>query len=42
VLISQEVVDACDGADVIFREIGPVELKGVAGAMRLHAASRAD
>jgi adenylate cyclase len=39
VLVSQEVVDASSGADVIFREIGPVELKGVAGAMRLHAAS---
>ena len=41
VLVSQEVVDACAGAAVIFREIGPVELKGVGGAMRLHAASRA-
>ncbi len=41
VLVSQEVVDACEGADVTFREIGPVELKGVGGAMRLHAASRA-
>ena len=40
VLVSQEVVDAAGGADVTFREIGPVELKGVAGAMRLHAASR--
>ena len=39
VLVSQEVVDASIGADVAFREIGPVELKGVAGAMRLHAAS---
>lgn len=39
VLVSQEVVDASSGADVAFREIGPVELKGVAGAMRLHAAS---
>ena len=29
------------GSDVAFREIGPVELKGVGGAMRLHAASRA-
>ena len=41
VLVSQEVVDASGGAEVAFREIGPVELKGVAGAMRLHAASRA-
>ena len=39
VLVSQEVVDASSGADVAFREIGPVELKGVAGAIRLHAAS---
>ena len=41
VLVSQEVVDASGGAEVAFREIGPVELKGVAGAVRLHAASRA-
>jgi len=40
VLVSQEVVDASSGAEVAFREIGPVELKGVAGAMRLHAAHR--
>ena len=39
VLVSQEVVDAADGSAVAFREIGPVELKGVGGAMRLHAAS---
>jgi adenylate cyclase len=41
VLVSQAVVDASAGTDVAFREIGPVELKGVAGAMQLHAASRA-
>ncbi len=41
VLVSQEVVDASGPAEVAFREVGPVELKGVAGAMRLHAASRA-
>ena len=41
VLVSQEVVDASGGAEVAFREIGPVELKGVAGAVRLHAASPA-
>jgi adenylate cyclase len=41
VLVSQEVVDASGGAAVVFREIGPVELKGVGGAVRLHAASRA-
>lgn len=40
VLVSQEVVDASVGAEVAFREIGRVELKGVAGAMRIHAASR--
>ena len=39
VLVSQEVVDTSNGADVAFREIGPVELKGVGGAMVLHAAS---
>jgi class 3 adenylate cyclase len=32
VLVSQEVVDASDGAGVTFREIGPIELKGVAGS----------
>ena len=42
VLVSQEVVDASAGAEVAFREIGPVELKGVSGSMRLHAASRPD
>jgi len=41
VLVSQEVVDASAGSSAIFREIGPVELKGVAGVMRLHAAHRA-
>jgi adenylate cyclase len=40
VLVSQEVVDAANQSDVAFREIGPVELKGVGGAMRLHAAFR--
>jgi adenylate cyclase len=39
VLVSQEVVGASAGSKVAFREIGPVELKGVSGAMRLHAAS---
>ncbi len=41
VLVSQAVVDASGGSDVAFREIGPVELKGVGGAVRLHVASRA-
>jgi adenylate cyclase len=40
VLVSQEVVDASGEEEVAFREIGPVELKGVAGATRLHAASQ--
>jgi class 3 adenylate cyclase len=40
VLVSQEVVDASEGAGVSFREIGPVELKGVSGVVRLHAAHR--
>ncbi len=41
VVVSQAVVDASDGAGVTFTEIGPVELKGVPGAMRLSAAHRA-
>ena len=41
VLVSQEVVDASRDAGVTFREIGPVELKGVRCPMRLYAASRA-
>jgi adenylate cyclase len=40
VLVSQAVVDASEGAGATFREIGPVELKGVSGAMRLHSAHR--
>jgi hypothetical protein len=32
--------NAAGGGEVVFREIGPVELKGVSGAMHLHAASR--
>jgi adenylate cyclase len=40
VLVSQEVVDASGGGEVAFREIGPVELKGVSGAVHLYAASR--
>jgi adenylate cyclase len=40
VLVSQEVVDAADGIPVSFTEIGPVELKGVSGTLRLHAARR--
>ena len=40
VIVSQAVVEASEGAAVSFAEIGPVELKGVAGAMRLHSAHR--
>ena len=40
VLVSQEVVDAADAAPVSFTEIGPVELKGVPGTLRLYTARR--
>jgi adenylate cyclase len=40
VLVSQEVVDAADAGLVTFTEIGPVELKGVSGTLRLHTARR--
>jgi len=40
VLVSQAVVDAAAGAPVAFTDIGEVELKGVAGAVHLHAAHR--
>ena len=38
VLVSQEVVDAAVGGPVAFTEIGPVELKGIPGTLRLHTA----
>jgi class 3 adenylate cyclase len=41
-LVSQEVVEAAQGIPVTFTEIGPVELKGVPGTLRLHTARRAD
>ena len=40
VLVTQEVVDAGGAAPVSFVEIGPVELKGVPGSLRLHTARR--
>ena len=40
VLVSQEVVDGFDGEGVQFIEIGPVELKGMSEALRLHVARR--
>ena len=42
VLVSQAVVDASAGADARFTEcVGPVELKGIAGAVHVHSAHRA-
>jgi adenylate cyclase len=41
VVVSQEVVDAAGESGVTFTEIGPVELKGVVGAMRLYGARAA-
>jgi class 3 adenylate cyclase len=41
VLVTQEVVNAAEGTPVTFTEIGPVELKGVSGTLRLHSAHRA-
>jgi len=40
VIVSQEVVEAADGAPVSFEEIGPVELKGIKETLRLHTARR--
>jgi adenylate cyclase len=41
VLVSQAVVDATEEVPVVFSEVGMVELKGVAEAVRLHVAHRA-
>jgi adenylate cyclase len=40
VLVTQDVVDAAEGASITFTEIGAVELKGVSGTLRLHTARR--
>jgi class 3 adenylate cyclase len=40
VVVSQEVVNAVGDAPAAFTEIGPVELKGVSGPVRLHTARR--
>ena len=40
VLVSQEVVEVAAGGPVTFAEIGPVQLKGVAGMLRLYTARR--
>lgn len=41
VLVTQEVVDASAGIGLAFTEVGPVELKGVSGVVRLHSARTA-
>jgi class 3 adenylate cyclase len=41
VLVSQQVVDVADSSSAVFTAVGPVELKGVAGALNLHVARRA-
>jgi adenylate cyclase len=40
VLVSQDVVDVGQGIAVRFTDVGPVELKGVSGSLRLHSAHR--
>jgi len=40
VLVGQAVVDASNSSAVEFSEIGPVDLKGVSGAVRLYSARR--
>ena len=40
VLVTQEVIDASHDVSADFTEIGPVELKGIPGVVRLHAAHR--
>jgi adenylate cyclase len=40
VLVSQAVVDASSEGPLSFVEVGPVALKGVTGALRLHTAHR--
>jgi adenylate cyclase len=40
VLVSQQVVEAAEGAPVAFSEVGDTELKGVSGTVRLHEAHR--
>jgi adenylate cyclase len=41
VVVSEDVVKVADGSTVRFTEIGPVELRGVSGTVRLHTARRA-
>ena len=42
VLVSREVVEAADGFAIEFTPIGPVDLKGVSGAVKLYAAQRGE
>jgi adenylate cyclase len=42
VLVTREIVDAADGAAVTFTDVGPVELKGVTGPLRLFSVRRAE
>jgi adenylate cyclase len=38
VLVTQEVVEAAEEMPIGFTDVGPVELKGVSGTLRLHSA----
>ena len=40
VLVTQEVVEESASSGATFTEVGPVELKGISGAVRLHVAHR--
>jgi class 3 adenylate cyclase len=40
VLVSQAVVESAGDVPATFSEIGPVELKGISEATRLHVAKR--
>jgi adenylate cyclase len=42
VLVTREVVDAADGASVTFSDVGPVQLKGVSGALHVFSVHRAE
>jgi class 3 adenylate cyclase len=42
VLVSQDVVEASVQSGLTFREIGPVELKGIPEPVLLHAAASGD
>jgi len=42
VLVTQEVRDVAQGVPVTFTDVGPVELKGLSGALHLHSARRSE